>query len=159
MFMFTLLFFSLWALRCNPDVPRNGKGKHKTRFSHFLEMLFRYFNMIGDTMMESQTPLEQLVENMKKRKIADYFQDCLCTTENNHRLCDLIMSKFYQLSGFTKIFWKSERLESLNKIDLDHFAVTVFQWLLRLQLLFLRISFCRYLNNSALMISKLFHQK
>ena len=83
---------------------------------------FRYFNMIGDTMAESQAPMDKLVDNMKKRKIADYFQDCLCT-ENNHRLCDLIMSKFYRLSGFTKSVWKSERLETLNRIDLDNFAV------------------------------------
>ena len=94
-------------------------------FSTFLEILFRYFNMIGDTMGESQTPMEILVDNMKKRKIADYFQDCLCT-ENNHKLCDLIMSKFYKLSGFTKSVWNSERLESLNKIDLDNFAVNSF---------------------------------
>ena len=67
-------------------------------------------------MLESQAPMEQLVDNMKKRKIADYFQDCLCT-ENNHKLCYLIMSKFYQLSGFI------ERRESQNKIDLDNFAV------------------------------------
>ena len=109
-------------------------------------------------MGESQTPMEKLVDNMEKRKIADYFQDCLCT-KNNHRLCNLIMSKFYQLSGFTKSVWKSERLKYRNKID--HFAVTVFQGRVcyRSQLLFLRTSFCRYLNNSALTISKLFHQK
>ena len=85
--------------------------------------------MIGETMLESQAPMEQLVDNMKKRKIADYFQDCLCT-ENNHKLCYLIMSKFYQLSGFT------ERRDSQNKIDLDNFAVTVFQELLSLTITF-----------------------
>ena len=91
--------------------------------------------MIGDTMLKSQAPMEKLVDNMKKRKIADYFQDCLCA-ENNHRLCDLIISKFYKLSGFTKSVWKSERWESQNKTDLDNFAVTVFQELLLFTLTF-----------------------
>ena len=77
--------------------------------------------MIGETMLKSKTPMEKLVDNMKKRKIADYFQDCLCT-ESNHRLCYLVMSKFYQLSGFTKSVWKSQ-----NKIDLDNFAVQFFR--------------------------------
>ena len=108
--------------------PGTDKGVIKLeQRGDFLKILFRYFKMIGETMAESQTPMEKLVDNMEKRKIADYFQDCLCT-KNNHGLCNLIMSKFYQLSGFTKSIWKSERLKYRNEID--HFAVTVFQGLL-----------------------------
>ena len=78
--------------------------------------------MIGKTLLESQARVENLVDNMKKRKIAEYFEDCLCT-ENNHRLCDLIITRFYQLSGFSKSVWESDREESQDQIGLDNFAV------------------------------------
>ena len=105
----------------NPEKRVESEGFFPKTFRKYNSPGLRYFNMIGETMLESETPMEKLVDNMKKRKIADYFQDCLCT-ESNHRFCYHVMSKFYLLSGFTKSVWKSQ-----NKIDLDNFAVQFFR--------------------------------